>query len=148
MRQRIRRALVATFAAAVLLSGCAAESGGLPSSPSPTPPGMQALSEACADVRTAVAAATAELERLDPANPGAAVSAFTAIADELSTALGSIDNDQLAAILPPLQSGFADAADALQQITTGNLARLPDLQSAAARIQTQLTAFTSLCSTP
>lgn len=133
----------ALLAVVLVCAGCAATDPA-PTSPSPSD-STQSIGAACETVRASVADATAQLQNLDAADPQASVAAMTGVADELGRALSAVDNADVAAVLPGLQSGFAQAAGVLQSIAGGDLSKLPALQQATADIQSSLSAFADLC---
>jgi len=128
--------------AALCLSGCAATDTG---TPSPSGGDTQTVAQACATVRTSVQDAAAELQKLDPSDPKAAVDALGGVAAQLDEAARAVGNPQIAALLPPLQTGFASASADLSAIAGGDLSRLPALQTSARSIQSALAAFTDAC---
>lgn len=135
-----------TLAASCVLTGC---TGTDTSSPSPSATdSTQSVSAACDIVRESVADAAAELQHLDAADPQAAVAAMTAVADRLGTAAAAVDNADVAAALPSLQTGFTKTAEILQAIAGGDLSQLPALQQAAGDIQSSFTEFSELCTAP
>ena len=139
-------ALAAVLAlAACGLSGCAAAADG---DPSPTGGDTQTVAQACETVRTSVQDAAAQLQALDPSDPKAAVGALGEVARHLDDAARAVGNREVAALLPPLQSGFAAASADLSAIAGGDLSRLPALQGAAADIQGALAAFAQACPAP
>lgn len=146
MRRRIRSsalALVTTLA--FTLTSCA--DGGAPApSPSATAD-TQSASAACALVRSSVADAAEKLHSLDASDPEAAAEAMGRVADGLGDVSAAIDNAEVAALLPALQTGFADAEEILQSIAAGDHSQLPALQQAAGGIKDSLEQFAQLCGT-
>ncbi len=141
----LRTLLAATaVTAALLLAGCSA--GGTPT-PTPTT-STQTVADACTTVRTSVADAAAQLQQLDPSNPQAAGATMSRVAEELGAAVSAVDNPDVAALLPGLQSGFTQAADALGAIAAGDLSKLPALQQATSDIQSSFADFSALCTVP
>ncbi len=135
--------LIAVVGAVALgLSGCAASSDGGSSSEKGD---TQTVAQACDTVRASVQDAATRLHALDPGDPKAAVGALGEVAQHLDDAARAVGNRQVAALLPPLQSGFAAASADLSAIAGGDLSRLPSLQGTAADIQAALTAFTQAC---
>lgn len=150
------RRAVASVAAATLavalsttLAGCAFPGGsgaggaGAPASPSASP--TQTVAEACALVRESVDDAAHALGSLDTSDPQAAAAAVSALSERIQDAAATIDNTDVAAVLPGLQSGFAAAAAALQATAGGDLSQLPALQQSATDIQSSLGEFAELC---
>lgn len=132
-------------------TACAGGTGGTGGSPSvvASPTGAtQSTQEACAIVGSSVQDAAAELRALDAGDPQAAVAAMSHVADRLGEAAAAVDNADVAALLPPLQSGFAAAAETLQAIAGGDLSQLPALQQTSADIQASLQSFSDLCAAP
>lgn len=150
MRTRSRATILAfgalAIAATCVLSGCTG-TGSATSSPAPAA-GTQSVSAACDIVRTSVADAAAQLQSLDATDPQAAVAAMGQVADRLGAAASAVDNADVAALLPGLQTGFAKTAEILQAIAGGDLSQLPALQASAADIQSSFEQFSELCPTP
>lgn len=144
-----RSRFAATAAAALLacaLSGCAGIGTGAASTPAPMPTvSAQSVADACAAVTASVQDATAQLQALDTSSPQAASEGLSQVAARLGDAVAAIDNADVAAVLPDLQTGFARAAEVLQAIAGGDMTQLPALQQAAADIQSSLEKFATLC---
>lgn len=139
MRARLAAAAgVATLL--ILLTGCT----GSPLSEPTSRGASSSAADACAAVTAGIQDAAIELQNLDVTDPQASAVTLRGAAERLAAA-AAVGNDDIAALLPPLQSGFADAADILQAIAGGDLGRLAALQEATARIQTALAAFADVC---
>lgn len=133
---------IAGIALAASLTAC---TGGA-STGSPTPSSStQTVAEACAAVRSGVADAAARLRDVDLDDPEAAIGALTDIASRLGDAAATVDNPDVGAALPGLQSAFSRAAEILRAISGGDLMQLPALQSATGDIQSAFTEFGRLC---
>ncbi len=148
IRSRGAQLAIATFtlAASCALAGCTSTGA---TSPSGSPTGStQSVSAACDTVRESVADAAAQLRKLNTTDPQAAVAAMTEVADRLGKAAAAVDNADVAALLPGLQSGFAKTAEILQAIAGGDLSQLPALQQTASDIQSSFEKFSELCTTP
>jgi len=144
-RRRAAGPLLA-LAVSILLAGCA---GFGTDAPSPTPSdSAQSVEAACDVVRSSVADATTQLQQLDVTDPQASIAAMSGVADEVGQAMTAVQNADVAAILPPLQSGFAQATEVLQAIAGGDLSKLPALQQATGDIQSALADFAALCPAP
>jgi len=141
-RHRPRATLTAVCLAALAFTGCTATGT---DGPSPTGGDTQTVSQACETVRSSVQDAAEQLQRLDPSDPKAAVDALGGVAAQLDAAARVVGNHQVAALLPPLQSGFASASADLSAIAGGDLSRLAALQTSASAIQSALAAFTDAC---
>lgn len=141
---RLAAILLATAATAGLV-GCAADGG---TGPAPSDGDTQTTSQACETVRASVQDAAAQVQRLDPGDPSSAVTAFDEVAARLDDAARAVGNRSVADLLPPLRSGFTTASTDLSAIAGGDLSRLASLQSAAAQIQSALSAFAAACPTP
>lgn len=131
-------AVVAVF----LFSGCGATADA--TVPSPTA-STQSVAAACDVVREAVASAAAGLQQLDATDPAASATAMTEVAGTIGEAVAGVANADVGAELPRLQTGFSDAAAALQAIAGGDLGALPRLQEATGTIGSSLTALGELC---
>ncbi|MBF4561556.1 hypothetical protein ITJ43_05345 [Microbacterium sp. VKM Ac-2870] len=140
---RVTLAAAATLCLAFALGGCA-------SSSEPTPSGgdTQTVSQACDTVRETVGDAASALTTLDAGNPRAAVAVLSDLATELQAAVAAVGNHEVAALLPPLQTGFAAASNDLTAIAGGDLSHLPALQTATGDIQSALSTFTQICPAP
>ncbi|WP_431802111.1 hypothetical protein [Microbacterium sp. bgisy203] len=128
--------------AAFLFSGCGATADA--TVPSPTA-STQSVAAACDVVREAVASAAAGLQQLDATDPAASATAMTEVAGTIGEAVAGVANADVGAELPRLQTGFSDAAAALQAIAGGDLGALPRLQEATGTIGSSLTALGELC---
>ncbi|WP_036291149.1 hypothetical protein, partial [Microbacterium sp. MRS-1] len=113
--------------------------------PAPSGGDTQTTSQACETVRASVQDAAAQVQRLDPGDPSSAVTAFDEVAARLDDAAQAVGNRSVADLLPPLRSGFTTASADLSAIAGGDLSRLASLQSAAAQIQSALSAFAAAC---
>lgn len=142
---RPARALL-PLAITLLLAGCVGP-GEDATSPSPTD-SAQSVEVACDVVRSSVADAATQLQQLDVTDPEASVAAISGVAEEIGQAMAAVQNADVAAILPGLQSGFAQAAEVLQAIGGGDLSKLPALQQATSDIQSALADFAALCTAP
>ncbi|EPD86315.1 hypothetical protein HMPREF1529_00367 [Microbacterium sp. oral taxon 186 str. F0373] len=138
-------AILLTAVALAGLVGCAADGG---TGPAPSGGDTQTTSQACETVRASVQDAAAQVQRLDPGDPSSAVTAFDEVAARLDDAAQAVGNRSVADLLPPLRSGFTTASADLSAIAGGDLSRLASLQSAAAQIQSALSAFAAACPTP
>ena len=107
--------------AAVILAGALALAGCAASSPAPTPSDgdTQTVAEACDTVRAGVEDAAPQLQTLAPGDPRAAVDALGGVAERLGAAAGTVGNHEVAALLPPLQTGFASASDTSRRSRAG-----------------------------
>ena len=76
------------------------------------------------------------------------MTAFDEVAARLDDAAQAVGNRSVADLLPPLRSGFTTASADLSATAGGDLSRLASLQSAAAQIQSALSAFAAACPTP
>ena len=144
LRSRFRAAGLAVLLTAALggtLAGCT----GTGPSPAPSTAGSQSVADACAVVASSVQDATAELQALDAGDPQAAAESMSNVAASIGAGATAVDNADVAAVLPGLESGFTAAAEALQAIAGGDLSQLPALQQATADIQASLRAFSDLC---
>lgn len=135
-------AILLTVTAMAGLVGCAPDGGAGPTSSGGD---TQTTSQACETVRASVQDAADQVQRLDAGDPSAAVSAFTEVAARLDDAARAVGNRSIADLLPPLRSGFTSASADLSAIEGGDLSRLESLQSAAAQIQSALSAFAAAC---
>lgn len=132
---------IAVFAA-LALTGCGASTEA--TTPAPTA-STQSIAAACDVARDAVASAAAGLQQLDPTDPAASATAMTDVAGTIGEAVAGVANADVGAELPRLQTGFSDAAAALQAIAGGDLGALSRLQEATGTIGSSLTALGELC---
>ena len=147
-----RFAGLALAAVALLgITGCTAASNGSssPESSSSAPAdesgGEQTTEEACTIVQETISGATAEFEGLDTEDPAAAVEAMQAAAQSLSDVSSEITNDEVAALVPSLQSMFEQVADVMEAIVAGETDRLGEIEQLGTEFQETTTQFQELC---
>src|SRR5215213_113357 len=98
-------------------------------------------------VRRAVAAsavailAMAEFERLSTADPAVVFQAMRSAAEKLATTAPQITNDEVAALVPPLQDMFAQTADVMEAITEGDATRSGELAELGKKFSERSQAF-------
>lgn len=150
MRPRPRAAalLAGAFAiaASCTLTGCMG--AGVTPAPRSSTDGTQTVSAACDVVRASVADAVTALQNLDTGDPQAAAATMAQVADRLGAAADTVNNSDVAALLPKLQTSFTTTGEILQAVAGGDLAQLPALQQSAGDIQSAFEKFTELCATP
>jgi hypothetical protein len=148
-----RFAGLAIAAVALLgITGCTGAtngSGASPESSSSAPAqdsgGEQTTEEACTIVQETISGATGEFEGLDTEDPGAAVEAMQAAAQSLTDVSSEITNDEVAALVPSLQSMFEQVADVMEAIVAGETDRLGEIEELGAQFQETTTQFQELC---
>jgi hypothetical protein len=150
-----RIAALALASVALLgITGCSgsptASGSNSPSSSSPandetSDGGTQTTEEACTLVQETMAEATAEFEQLNAEDPAAAVEAMEAAAQSLSDLSGEITNEEVAALVPSLQSMFEQVADVMKAIVAGETDRLGEMQELGTQFQETTTQFQELC---
>lgn len=134
--------LVIAAALAVALVGCTGTPA--PETPS-TSAGTQSVAEACAAVGDAVGDAVTRFQEVDPTDPAASAEALAGMAAGLEAAADAVSNADVAAIVDPLTTAVASAAEIMTAIAAGDLTRVPQLQGPATEIQQSFTRFAELC---
>jgi len=132
--------LLPTALLAVGLTACSATP-----SPDPSATSAESVATACAAVEGAVQDAVADFQQIDPADPQAAAAALGALATDVGTAAADVANDEIAVILPRLQSGLEDAATLMREIADGDLGKVAELQGPAREVQDAFEEFATLC---
>lgn len=143
MTRRLPRALPFLAIAALLLTACTgdgADGGG-----GDDAAGTQSVAAACATIDETLTEAAGGLQQLDPADPAAATATMQTIADGVAEAAASVDNAEVAALLPDLESGFRSAAEAMTALAAGDASRAAELSAAVGEVQSSITAFGELC---
>ncbi|GAA2987934.1 Trm5-related predicted tRNA methylase [Microbacterium terrae] len=105
----------------------------------------QSTADACALVQSTVEEATAEFESLDPTDPAAIVDAMSSAAQELTQIASQVTNDEVAAVLPDLQTMFVEVGDVMQAIVDGDASKLTDLAELGTTFQETAERFAEVC---
>lgn len=107
--------------------------------------GGQTVAEACTLVSDTITSATDEFEQATSDDPAAVADAFTAAAQSVSDAGAEVTNEEVAALLPPLQDLFERVAELLPAIIEGDTARAAEFQEVGDDLQTTMGEFDALC---
>ncbi|MHC2999514.1 hypothetical protein [Microbacterium sp. HJ5] len=107
--------------------------------------GTQTTAEACQLVQDTITDATAEFEQATTDDPAAVAEAFQAAAQSIADATGEVSNEEVAALLPPLQDVFERVAEVLPAIIEGDTSRTEEFQELGADLQTSMEQFNELC---
>ncbi len=142
MTRRLPRALPLVAVAALLLTACTGDRNG---DGGDDAAGTQSVAAACATIDETLTEAAGGLQQLDPADPAAATATMQTIADGVAEAAASVDNAEVAALLPDLESGFRSAAEAMTALAAGDASRAAELSAAVGEVQSSITAFGELC---
>lgn len=105
----------------------------------------QTTAEACALVQDTIEDATAEFEDVSAEDPAAVVEAMRSAADRIAAASSEITNDEVAALLPSLQSMFDKVADVMGAIASGDASKLADAEELGSGFQETSEKFQELC---
>jgi hypothetical protein len=148
----MRRRLAALALAALLSAGlvaCAPTDGGSADGPtiSADAPGDdgQSAADACSIVRSSIDSATEAFSSATADDPSSVVEALRTASEGLATVSGEVTNDEVAALLPPLQEMFVTASDAMEAVASGDVARLTEIGELAGDLQESVTRFQELC---
>lgn len=147
------RRRVAALALAALLSlglvACSAPAGDTSDAPaiSADEPGDagQSAADACGIVRGSIESATEAFSSATADDPASVVDALRTAAEELAAVSSQVTNDEVAALLPPLQEMFLTASDAMDAVASGDIARLAEIGELAGDLQASVTRFQELC---
>lgn len=151
----LSRRLAAVAIAAVALAGLTACTGspaasgtGAPSSNATSEAGSggaQTTEEACQLVNDTITAATDEFEQATTDDPAAVADAFHAAAESIADASGQVTNEEVAALLPPLQELFQKVSEVLPAIIEGDTSKAAEFQELGTDLQTSMQQFEALC---
>ena len=107
--------------------------------------GGQSKADACALVQDTITQATSNFGESSAEDPAAVVEAMTAAAAELASAAPQITNDEVAAVVPALQQMFAQAAEVMGAVASGDAAKMEDLSALGEEFQETSEAFQEIC---
>lgn len=107
--------------------------------------GEQTTAEACALIEETMTEATAGFENLDPENPDAIVEGMEAAVQTLSDLSTEITNEEVAAILPELQTTFQQVADIMAAIVAGDASKVAEFEQLGASFQETGERYQELC---
>jgi hypothetical protein len=146
-------AVTIAFAAVVGLSACSAfPLGGPAASESAAPRETdasgdegQSTQDACALVQETIEEATAEFDNLDAQDPAAVVDAMEAAAQGIADVSSEVTNDEVAALLPSLQSMFEQVSEVMAAIVAGDTENMTELSELGTSFQETTTQFQELC---
>jgi hypothetical protein len=137
-RRLIALALAAT--AAFTLTACTGGgSGGEPASDT------QTVEEACAAVNETIEGVAQDFAGLSAQDPAATASAFQAAAGAVSEASANVDNAEVAALLPDIETAFEKTGEAMASVAEGDTSKVAELQTLTTDLQDSVTAFQELC---
>jgi len=105
----------------------------------------QSTADACTLVQESIDSATEAFSSASADDPATAAEALRTAADELATVSSRVTNDEIAALLPPLQEMFVTASDALEAISSGDVTRLSEVGEFAGELQENVTRFQEIC---
>jgi hypothetical protein len=105
----------------------------------------QSTADACALIQEDVQAAAEEFEGLSTADPAAVFEAMRSAADKLSDTATQITNDEVAALVPPLQDMFTRVSDVMEAISGGDATRIGELAELGPEFERTSRAFQELC---
>lgn len=147
-----RTTIAATAAALMLLglSACTATPGGpapAPTSQSSDQPGDegQSKADACALIRQSIDDATAQFGSIPTSDPAAVVEAMRSAATELADTASQITNDEVAALVPPLEEMYLEVAEIMDAIVRGDASQVGELAQLGGKFQTTIQAFEEVC---
>ena len=105
----------------------------------------QSRADACALIREDVQAAAEEFEGLSTADPAAVFEAMRSAGERLSDTATQITNDEVAALLPPLQDMYTRVSDVIEGISSGDVTRAGELAELGPEFERTSRAFQELC---
>ncbi|WP_137844174.1 hypothetical protein [Microbacterium sp. 2FI] len=134
-----------TACSAFPLGGPAASETAAPSEADASGDEGQSTQDACALVQETIEEATAEFDNLDAENPAAVVEAMEAAAQSLADVSSEVTNDEVAALLPSLESMFEQVSEVMAAIVAGETDKLTELSDLGTSFQETTTQFQELC---
>ncbi len=150
MSPKIAAVLIAVVAA-LGLSACTASSPAEPgseaTSQSSDQPGDdgQSTADACALVQESIEEATADFESAATADPATAVEAMRSAAEKLGETAAQVTNDEVAALLPSLESMFTEVGEVMNAIAQGDVSKVDDLSELGTKFRETSEAFQEVC---
>lgn len=150
MSPKIAAVLIAAVAT-LGLSACTASSAAGPGSAATTQssdrPGDdgQSTADACALVQESIEEATADFESAATADPAAAVEAMRSAAERLGETAAQVTNDEVAALLPSLESMFSEVGEVMNAIAQGDASRVGDLSELGTKFRETSETFQEVC---
>jgi hypothetical protein len=105
----------------------------------------QSTADACALIHEDIQAAVEEFEGLSTADPASVFGAMQSAAEKLSDTAAQITNDEVAALLPPLQDMFARVSDVMEAISRGDVTRAGELAELRPEFERTSRAFQEVC---
>lgn len=152
LRSRRFAAVVIAAAALAGLTACTGSPAGTGGSANSSAPaedgsggGAQTTEEACQLVQDTITDATSEFEEATGEDPAAAAEAFQAAAQSIADASADVTNEEVAALLPPLQELFERVAEVLPAIIDGDTSKLTEFEEIGTDLQTSMQQFQELC---
>ena len=150
-----RRLITLALAATALLGLTACTGGGgeapdgVPSSSESASGGgasaAQTVEEACASVNDTIQSVSDDFAGVTAENPADAAAAFQAAADALGEASTQVENAEVAALLPDIQTVFETAGEAMAALAQGDASKVAELQKLGTELQDSFTSFQELC---
>jgi hypothetical protein len=148
----MRRRLAALALAAALSAGlvaCSAPAADSTAAPTVAADELgdagQSAADACTIVRGSIDSATEAFSSATADDPASVVDALRTASKELSTVSSQVTNDEVAALLPPLQDMFATASEAMEAVASGDVTKLAEVGELAGDLQGSVTQFQELC---
>ncbi|MEV8266792.1 hypothetical protein [Microbacterium sp. NPDC076911] len=105
----------------------------------------QSTDEACALVQDTITSATDDFDVASEDDPSAVVDAMQAAADQLAELTPDVTNDEVAAIVPSLETLFRQIGDSMNDILNGDTESLEELDQLGADYQATIAQFQALC---
>jgi hypothetical protein len=105
----------------------------------------QSTADACALIQKSIEDATQEFAELSSSDSAAVVEAMNAAAEGLGTTATQITNDEVAALIPPLQEMFTGVAEVMASIASGDETEVEGLSQVAEKFRETGEAFQETC---
>jgi hypothetical protein len=105
----------------------------------------QSTADACALIQDDIQAAAEEFQSLSTADPAAVFEAMQSAAQKLSDTASRITNDEVAALLPPLQDMFTRVSEVMEAISRGDVTRTAELTELGPEFERTSRAFQEVC---
>jgi hypothetical protein len=149
MSPKIAAVLIAAVAA-LGLSACTAspaQPGSEATSQSSDRPGDdgQSTADACVLVQESIEEATADFESAATDDPATAVEAMRSAAEKLGETAAQVTNDEVAALLPSLESMFTEVGEVMNAIAEGDASKVDDLSELGTKIRETSETFQAVC---
>ncbi|MEJ1156152.1 hypothetical protein [Microbacterium marmarense] len=105
----------------------------------------QSTDDACALVQDTITSATDDFDVASEDDPSAVVDAMQAAADQLAELTPAVTNDEVAALVPSLETLFRQIGESMNDILNGDTESLEELDQLGGDYQATIAEFQALC---